>query len=131
MRKLLSNRKGVTLVELLAVLVILGIIAAIAIPTIGNLIDNSREKAANAEWDNIQEAARLYATAEEPAAAFSLQDMIDSNNISVDEDFTIMDAETGGTSWLTEDIFDTNGDITLTAADEIWINGYLVYTEPA
>lgn len=35
--------KGVTLIELVAVLIILGIIAAIAIPTIGNLIENAKE----------------------------------------------------------------------------------------
>lgn len=34
-KKLLKNQKGFTLVELLAVIVILGIIAAIAIPSIG------------------------------------------------------------------------------------------------
>ncbi len=32
---LLKNQKGLTLVELLAVIVILGIIAAIAVPSIG------------------------------------------------------------------------------------------------
>ncbi len=39
LKKLLKNQKGFTLVELLAVIVILGIIAAIAIPSIGNIID--------------------------------------------------------------------------------------------
>ena len=34
---LLKNEKGLTLIELLAVIVILGIIAAIAIPRIGGL----------------------------------------------------------------------------------------------
>jgi type IV pilus assembly protein PilA len=60
MTSLLKNKRGVTLVELLAVIIILGIIAAIAVPTIGNLIENQREKAALAEWTNVQEAARLY-----------------------------------------------------------------------
>ena len=60
MTNLLKNKRGVTLVELLAVIIILGIIAAIAVPTIGNLIENQEEKAAFAEWTNVQEAARLY-----------------------------------------------------------------------
>ncbi|MFO7969081.1 MAG: prepilin-type N-terminal cleavage/methylation domain-containing protein, partial [Candidatus Izemoplasmatales bacterium] len=115
MRKLLKNKRGVTLVELIAVLVILGIIAAIAIPTIGNLIDNQREKAAEAEWSNIEEAARLYATSEEPDNPFSLQDMIDEGYIS-NFDSTFTDAATDpdadpdpGIDLIENDIFDIDG----------------------
>ena len=42
LQKRLKNEKGLTLVELLAVIVILGIIAAIAIPSIGNIVENTR-----------------------------------------------------------------------------------------
>lgn len=55
----IQNKKGVTLVELLAVIVIMGIVAAIAVPTIGNLIATQRANAAGATYDNILEAARL------------------------------------------------------------------------
>lgn len=57
--KLLKNQKGMTLVELLAVLVILGIIAAIAIPMIGNVISNSKDKAILADAQSILSAAKL------------------------------------------------------------------------
>ena len=60
MRKQLKNEKGLTLVELLAVIVILGIIAAIAVPAIGNIIDSSRIKAAKADAANIVSAANIY-----------------------------------------------------------------------
>ena len=43
--KHMKNEKGLTLIELLAVIVILAIVAAIAIPAIGNIINNSRDKA--------------------------------------------------------------------------------------
>ena len=62
MKKRLSNEKGLTLVELLAVIVILGIIAAIAVPSIGNIIQNSREKAVIADAQNTLAAANLYFT---------------------------------------------------------------------
>ena len=53
MKKRIKNEKGLTLIELLAVIVILAIISAIAIPAIGNIIHNSRDKAAIAEAVNV------------------------------------------------------------------------------
>lgn len=61
----LKNQKGMTLVELLAVMVIIGIIAAISIPAIGNLIENSRRDAHVANVKALQEAARLYVNSNE------------------------------------------------------------------
>ena len=52
MKALLKNEKGLTLIELLAVIVILGIIAAIAIPSIGGIIDKTKDDAKVA--DGIQ-----------------------------------------------------------------------------
>ena len=63
MTQVLKNRKGVTLVELLAVIVIMGIIAAIAVPAIGGLITNAREKAVVGNLTSLTEAARVYAIA--------------------------------------------------------------------
>lgn len=56
------NQKGLTLIELLAVIVILAIVAAIAIPAIGNIIENSRIKAAKADAVLVLNAAQLYVT---------------------------------------------------------------------
>ena len=44
-KKLMRNNKGFTLVEVIAVLVILGILAAVAIPKFFDMQETAREKA--------------------------------------------------------------------------------------
>ncbi|QWB99744.1 prepilin-type N-terminal cleavage/methylation domain-containing protein [Mycoplasmatota bacterium] len=61
MFRILRMHKGFSLVEVLAVIVILGVIASIAVLTIGNLVEKQRVNAAKAEWNHIQEAAKLFA----------------------------------------------------------------------
>jgi type IV pilus assembly protein PilA len=82
MLQTLRNKKGVTLVELLAVVVILGIIAAIAVPTIGGLIARQRDNAAKQTYQTIVQQARLYAV-EESTGTFTLDDLLDSEFVSL------------------------------------------------
>ncbi len=56
----LKNEKGLTLIELLAVIVILGIIAAIAIPSIAGIIEKAREDAIKADAIQVINAGKLY-----------------------------------------------------------------------
>ena len=53
-------KKGFTLVELLGVIVILGLIAMIAIPTINSSLNSSRDKAYDEQDRTIEETARTY-----------------------------------------------------------------------
>ncbi|MFD2446227.1 type II secretion system protein [Bacillus sp. CGMCC 1.16607] len=64
-KKRLKDQRGLTLVELLAVIVILGIIAGIAVPNIGGIIDNSKKDAHVANAQQMVSAARLAVASNE------------------------------------------------------------------
>ena len=57
------KKKGFTLVELLAVIVILSLVLVIAVPSVNKYIKQSKEKAYNTQISTIIEAAQAYASA--------------------------------------------------------------------
>ena len=63
--KQLKDERGLTLVELLVVVVILGIIAAIAVVAIGGIIENSKKDAMVADAKQMVSAAKLYVASNE------------------------------------------------------------------
>ena len=77
-KKMIKGEKGFTLVELLAVIVILGIIVAIAIPAIGNVISTAKDNATKAEETLVLDAARLYEIQEGeiPAGGVEVSELI-------------------------------------------------------
>lgn len=60
----MKNKKGFTLVELLAVLVIIGIISTITVPIIMEYIDTSKEKSIASSLNGIERASLNYFTSE-------------------------------------------------------------------
>ena len=55
------NKKGFTLVELIAILSLLALIALVTIPTMTNTISKSKNKALQRQKDMIIDAAKKYA----------------------------------------------------------------------
>lgn len=79
----MRNKKAVTLIELLAVTVILGIIALVSIVLIGNLLENTRLKADQRTIENINYAISNY-DVDHP------EDPLSEKGFSVDEMLTFI-----------------------------------------
>ena len=86
--ELRNREEGFTLVELLAVIVILGIIVAIAIPAIGNVIQRAQDDSDKAEIQLIVDAARLYQTSTADTADVHTDKLIEEGFLAerADED---------------------------------------------
>lgn len=59
LNKLMKSKKGFTLIELIVVIAILGILAAVLVPSIGNYVDKSKEGVALSEAASFRSAAHL------------------------------------------------------------------------
>ncbi|WP_345239927.1 prepilin-type N-terminal cleavage/methylation domain-containing protein [Pontibacillus salipaludis] len=83
-----KDEKGFTLVELLAVIVILGIIAAIAIPSIANVVENSKKDAVIRTAEQAVEAYRLMETSEGVDTEQTLAQLAEAGYLENREGFT-------------------------------------------
>lgn len=131
MIKTLRNKKGVTLIELLAVVVILGIIAAIAVPTIGGLIERQERRAAEATWTTIEEQAKVYAEDEDP---FTIQLLEDDDFVDLKSNVFSFDGTTpvlASAIWITVvgDVVTVYSDALGTTGTDLYINGHMVYED--
>ena len=53
-RRIVNNQQGFTLIEIIAVLVLLGILAAVAVPKYMDLTDTARQKAAQGQISEVK-----------------------------------------------------------------------------
>ena len=88
------NNKGFTLVELLAIVVIISVIATVAVPSITNEIDSSDKHTQNVVDESIENAAKLY------VAKYYAKKFIEKKEIK----FTLNDLENDGLLNLKSDI---------------------------
>ncbi len=73
----MNSRKGFTLVELMVVILIVGILAAVAIPLMQGRIDKAKWSEANATAGTIRTAVRAYAA--ETSVATAVADLNGKN----------------------------------------------------
>jgi MSHA pilin protein MshA len=112
---ILRNQKGFTLIEIIAVLVILGLLAVVAVPKYIDLQDQAAEKSAEGVWGAANSAASL---------SFA-QGILDPTNNTPISDGTTLLAEFESTpegwsasgSTITATINGTTYTITVTAAE--------------
>lgn len=96
------NKRGITVVELIAVLAILAALALIAIPIVNNTLINSKDDSKKVQINNIKEASENYLTDHigdtitfdvNTTAEITLKQLVDGGYISGD----LKDPKTGST----------------------------------
>lgn len=99
LKKIWNKEDGFTLVELLGVIVILGIILAIAIPAIGNIVDNARKDTNDAQEELVIDAAQMYFLENSDASTVTVQKLIEDKYLEkkegIDEKDTVTKEEDG------------------------------------
>ncbi|MDP5274302.1 pilus assembly FimT family protein [Chengkuizengella axinellae] len=98
MKNMFKQEKGLTLIELLAVIVVLGIIAAIAVPSINGIINDTKEQAREAIAIQIYESARIHSTIHNlPEQEIELSTLISTaDDVRYFEAGDLVDPVTGG-----------------------------------
>ena len=114
-----KRREGFTLIELLIVIVIIGILAAIAIPKFGATREKAYEKAMMSDLRNLQGQQELYYS--DPANGYQYAaDVADLPDFAESAGVTVTIDNTSATGWIASAEHDAipNTDCAIAVGDE-------------